>query len=149
MYSTILIATDGSELSNKGLEQGLALAKALGARVTLLNASEPFAPMGVDATGFTITDYALVEEREKSVADAGAAVLREAEREAAVAGVPAKGVYVANKLPADAILDYATQNDIDLIVMASHGRRGIERVLLGSQTNEVLTRSTVPVLVIR
>jgi nucleotide-binding universal stress UspA family protein len=149
MYSHILIATDGSELAGRGLDQGLALGKALGARVTVLTVSEPWTPIGVDATGFGVTEYGLIEEYEKEVDRIGKAILAQAAIAAAAAGVEANMVYVALTHPADAIVDYMDAHDVDLVVMASHGRRGIRRVFLGSQTAEVATRSDVPVLVVR
>jgi len=149
MYSRILITTDGSELSGKGLAEGLALAKALGSEVTVLNVSEPWTPIGVDVTGAAVTEYGLIDEFEKAEEQEGKKILDAAAEKAKAAGVKAKTVYVARKYPADAIIEYVAENGIELVVMASHGRRGIGRVLLGSQTAEVATRSAVPVLVIR
>ena len=149
MYSRILITTDGSELSGKGLDHGIALAKALGSELTILTVSEAWAPIGVDATGFAVTEYAMVDEFEKAAERAAKEILEAAADKAAAGGVTAKTVYIARKYPADAIIDYVAENGIELVVMASHGRRGIGRVLLGSQTAEVATRSKVPVLVIR
>ncbi|HVW93305.1 MAG TPA: universal stress protein [Devosia sp.] len=149
MYSRILIATDGSELAGRGLEQGLALAKALGSEVAVLTVSEPWMPVGVDATGFAITDFSLSDEYRRAAEEVGKEILDKALARASAAGVPCEVAYIARSYPADAILDYAAANGVELIVMASHGRRGLGRVLLGSQTNEVLTRSAVPVLVVR
>jgi len=149
MYSQILIAIDGSELATRGLEQGLALAKALGSQVTILTASEPWTAMGVDAAGLVVTEYSLLDAYEKDAAKAGEVLLRAAAAAADNAGVKAKTVYTALTHPADAIIDLAEKSGAELIVMASHGRRGIQRVVLGSQTAEVVTRSTVPVLVVR
>ena len=75
MYSRILIATDGSELAQKGVAQGVALAKTLGSTVILLTVSEPWTPMGVDAAGLAITEYALADEYEKAAEIAGKAPL--------------------------------------------------------------------------
>ena len=149
MYKNILIATDGSELAAKGLTQGLALAKALGADVTVLTASEAWTPMGVDAAGLAVTEYTLADEYEKAAAVAGQNILDAAETAAKAAGVVIKKLYVSRKYPADAIVETAQSGGHDLIVMASHGRRGLNRLLLGSQANQVLTRSTVPVLVVK
>jgi nucleotide-binding universal stress UspA family protein len=149
MYSHILIAIDGSELAARGLEQGIALAKALGSQVTVLTASEPWTAMGVDAAGLVVTEYSLLDEYEKDAAKASEVLLKSAAQAAGNAGVKATTVYSALTHPADAIIDAAEKTGADLIVMASHGRRGIQRVVLGSQTAEVVTRSTVPVLVVR
>jgi nucleotide-binding universal stress UspA family protein len=149
MYSRILIATDGSELADRGVAHGVGLAKALGARVTILNASEPWVPIGVDATSVAVSEYGLAEEFEKTEAAAGQKILAAAVETAKSAGVEAKPLFVSRKFPADAIIDSAIAENSDLIVLASHGRRGVERLLLGSQASEVLTRSTVPVLIVR
>lgn len=149
MYNHILIAIDGSELAARGLEQGLGLAKALGSTVTVLTASEPWTAMGVDAAGLVVTEYSLLDEYEKDAGKAAEVLLRSAAEAAANAGVEAKTLYSALTHPADAIIGAAEKLGVDLIVMASHGRRGIQRVVLGSQTAEVVTRSTVPVLVVR
>ena len=111
--------------------------------------AQPWTPIGVDATGFGVTEYGLIEEYEKEVDRIGKAILAQAAIAAAAAGVEANMVYVALTHPADAIVDYMDAHDVDLVVMASHGRRGIRRVFLGSQTAEVATRSDVPVLVVR
>lgn len=149
MYSRILIATDGSALAQKGIDQGLALAKALGSSVILLTVSEPWTPMGVDAAGLAVTEYALADEYEKAAEVAGKDILDKAMQNAKAAGVAAEPIYIGRKYPADGIIECAKTNNADLIVMASHGRRGLQRVLLGSQALQVLTHSTVPVLVVR
>ena len=149
MYSRILIATDGSDLANRGLAHGVALAKALGASLTIVTASEPWVPIGVDTTSIAVTEYGLAEEYEKTEANAGQQILASAIEAANTAGVEAKPLFVSRKYPADAILATAEAQNADLIVMASHGRRGVQRLLLGSQASEVLTRSKVPVLVVR
>ena len=149
MYSRILIATDGSELAQKGVAQGVALAKTLGSTVILLTVSEPWTPMGVDAAGLAITEYALADEYEKAAEIAGKDILAKASQTATAAGVPFETVYLGRKYPADGIVECAKSNNAELIVMASHGRRGIQRVILGSQALQVLTHSPVPVLVVR
>lgn len=149
MYERILIATDGSELAGKGLAQGFALAKALGSEVTVITVSEPWTALGADAAGFAVTDFSLADEYERAAEKTGNDILEAARAEASAQGLACKTAYISRQYPADAILDYAAANGVELIVMASHGRRGIRRVILGSQTNEVLTRSPIPVLVIR
>lgn len=147
MYKHILIATDGSELAAKGLEQGLQLAAALDAEVTILNASERWAPMdtGVVWTGSAgVLDEYRIHARNESEALLAAASERATQRD-----VRHQTLYVAESHPADAIVEAATERAVDLIVMASHGRRGLDRLLIGSQTNTVVSRSPVPVLVVR
>ncbi|WP_066091967.1 universal stress protein [Xanthomonas massiliensis] len=148
MYKRILIAVDGSELANKGLQQGLALAKALGSKVDILTVSEPWAMGMYDAMGWSV-GYQATPEYKKEREEAAQAVLKPALDQAKAAGVEADTVHVLDRYAADGIIETVTERGNDLIVMASHGRRGMSRVLLGSQTSEVLTRSTVPVLVIR
>lgn len=142
MYRNILIATDGSELASKGLEHGLQLAKLLSAAVTVITVSEPWMLYGF--TGYT--EFEALEEAAQATANN---ILEAATKSADAAGIPCKTVYVPQHYPADAILDCASANSIDLIVMASHGRRGVQRILLGSQTIQVLTRSPIPVLIVK
>ncbi len=144
MYKHILIATDGSELAAKAVTTGLALAKALGAKVTAVNATEPWTAMvtGEAALAFPIEEY------EKSSAESAAKILSEVSAAAQKQGVACETVHV-NDFPAEAIIETAKGRGCDLIVMSSHGRRGLARVLLGSQATRVLTLSTVPVLICR
>ena len=148
MYKHILIATDGSELADKGLNHGLTLAKALGASVTIVTVTDFWSPLA-------LADEALrgkrnpPDEYEAAMAKAATRVLRAAEKKADAAGVEAGTVHIADKHPAQGIVETASHNGCDLIVMSSHGRRGSKRLMLGSQTVEVVTHTTIPVLVIR
>jgi nucleotide-binding universal stress UspA family protein len=144
MYKHILIATDGSELAGKAVATGLALAKALGAKVTAINATEPWTAMvtGEAALAFPVEEY------EKSSAENAAKILSEVTASAKKQGVACDTVHVMD-FPAEAIIETAKSKGCDLIVMSSHGRRGIARMLLGSQATRVLTLSTVPVLICR
>lgn len=145
MYKHLLIATDGSQLADKGVAQGFALAKALQAEVTLITVSEPWATVvsGEAAMAFSQDRYG-----EAMAANAGS-ILGAAADTAEKDGIPYETRYVSDRFPAEAIVEVANEEGCDLIVMASHGRRGIQRLLLGSQTNEVITHSTIPVLVCR
>ena len=148
MYKHILIATDGSELANKGLEHGLALSRRLDATVTVLTVSEPLSQQVAAAVRMAgiedpVVRYdqqidAMMEERFAQVQERGAAH-----------GVAINLAHEIDNSPADAIVRYAKLNGCDLIVMTSHGRRGMQRALLGSQTAEVLAHTTIPVLVVR
>jgi nucleotide-binding universal stress UspA family protein len=144
MYKHILIATDGSELAGKAVTTGLTLAKTLGAKATAVNATEPWTAMvtGEAALAFPIEEY------EKSAAENAAKILSEVSAAAKKQGVACETVHV-NDFPAEGIIATAKAKSCDLIVMASHGRRGIARVLLGSQAMRVLTLSSVPVLICR
>ena len=145
MYTHFLIAIDGSELANAALEQGVALAKKLAAEVTIVNVTEPWTGlMGGDVmVSFPIDEY----ERETS--KHATELLSNAQNVASAAGLKSETVHVKDSYPADGILETADKHGCDLIVMASHGRRGVSRMLLGSQANSVVTRSTVSVLVCR
>ncbi|GGA51493.1 universal stress protein [Pelagibacterium lentulum] len=144
MYKHILIATDGSELSTKGLDHGLRLAKTVGAKVTIVTVTDVWATSAIAAAGpATIADY------EASIRAAVEEILAQASKFATESGVEFETRHIPNSYAADAIVETAQDNNCDLIVMASHGRRGLRKMLLGSQTTEVLTASTVPVLVVR
>jgi nucleotide-binding universal stress UspA family protein len=147
MYTHILIPTDGSELAQNGVDHGLSLAKALGSRVTIITATEPFpVPTGGAAWGVTSADIASYNDgREKAAEEMMAPIKATAEK----MGIQADTVHVPGARAATAILETAEQLGCNLIVMASHGRRGVKRLLLGSQAAEVVSSSTVPVLVIR
>lgn len=149
MYNHILISTDGSELAQKGVDHGLSLAKALGGKVTVITATEPF-PMQGAATGVgwvaSPADFDRYELGQKQLADDSLAKVKAVSDKMGVAcGI----VHVPDTRPATAIVETADQLGCSLIVMSSHGRRGISRLLLGSQTSEVLATAKVPVLVVR
>ena len=145
MYRNVLIATDGSELAQKALDHGMTMAQAINAKVTVVTVSEPF-------QAFAVQDRIVTDTREQykqQVAACAAEYLAAAKRAASAAGVTCDTVHVESPHPYQGIIDAATQRGCDLIVMASHGRRGIFAVVLGSETVKVLTHSAVPVLVVR
>ena len=133
--------TDGSELSKLALEEGVALAKALDARVTVLTVMTPFHVI----TGNPVM-LADTPERYK---EHMAASIDEGKKIAAAAGVECDLAHVEDEHPYKAIINTAQKRGGDAIQMASHGRRGISAVLLGSETLKVLTHSTIPVIVCR
>lgn len=145
MYPRILIPTDGSELSEKAIEHGLEIARKLGSAVTVLRVVAPPSPIVME--GVVIT-YPMDEVR----AQALAVVQKQFEvlgERAKAAGVKLDCHLVEHDQPWRAICDAAKDGPVDLIVMASHGRRGVSALVLGSETQKVLTHSTVPVLVYR
>jgi nucleotide-binding universal stress UspA family protein len=144
MYKHFLIATDGSELAGRALAEGLDLARALKARVTAVTVTEPWSAMmtGEPALTFPIDDY------EKAAAESARRILASAGSAARDAGVACETVH-ASDFPAEGIIATATDKGCDLIVMASHGRRGLSKLILGSQATRVLALSTVPVLICR
>lgn len=148
MYKHILIATDGSELAAKGLEQGLELAKPLGAKVTVLTVSEPLQTRAAQAAlsaGVRDPAGSYDQAIEASMKERFAAI----EKKATDHGIEVELMHEIDEYPAEAIVRSAKLLGCDLIVMSSHGRRGARRLILGSQTSEVVTSTTIPVLVIR
>ncbi|HRF83581.1 MAG TPA: universal stress protein [Pseudoxanthomonas sp.] len=148
MYERILIATDGSELAGRGLAHGLALAAALKVPVTVVTVTEPWMPAFDDALALS-ADPAMQAEYREGCARSAQRILQDALARATTAGVACETVHVADGHPSEAIVAAVAGHGAGLVVMASHGRRGLGRVLLGSQTQAVLAKSTVPVLVVR
>jgi len=148
MYKHILIATDGSELATKALDHGLALAKSTGARVTVVTVTEMWSAMDI-AHEARQGKPDPVGHFEDIAAAAAKHILDGAARLTSARGVTCNFVHVKDQHPADGIVDAAKENGCDLIVMASHGRRGVSRVLLGSQAYQVLSHCTVPALIVR
>ena len=149
MYKHILICTDGSAVAQKGVDHGLPLAKALGARVTLITTTEPLPlEMTAGVVGWVPTQSTF-DEFDLAQKEFAGKALAAAKKQADDLGVAADVVHVPNTRPAEAILQTAVARGCDLIVMASHGRRGVRKFLLGSQTQEVVTESPVPVHVVR
>jgi nucleotide-binding universal stress UspA family protein len=144
MYRHILIPTDGSELSQKAVEHGIDMGKSTNAKVTVLTVSPPFHALSVEPGTVTYTRA----EYETHCAAVAAKYLKSARDAASAAGVRVDTVHVEHSHPYQAIIDVAAQRGCDLIVMASHGRRGISAVVLGSETVKVLTHSSVPMLVV-
>jgi nucleotide-binding universal stress UspA family protein len=147
MYRHFLIPTDGSALSGHAIAQGIALAKATGARVTGLFVAA--APTPLVFEGVVPVDYMQPNEHAALNARAAARFLGVMEKAARHAGVPFEGVTLTGEYPAEAILETAKRRHCDVIVMASHGRHGLASLLLGSETQKVLTHTKVPVLVCR
>ncbi len=145
MYKNLLIATDGSELAEKGVTHGLALAKALGAKVIVVTVSDPWTAFVTGEVGASFP----IDEYERACEVNASAVLSAVAKRAEASGVACQKRYVKDQFPAEGILETAKDDGADLIVMASHGRSGVQRLLLGSQANKVVTHSTVPVLVCR
>ena len=141
MYTNILLSTDGSDVAKKGVKQGMTLAKALNAKVTVITVTESpmlYLPSKEDLVGW--------EAARKEFAGK---VLDEARAMAEQIGISAELLHVPNAHPATAIIETAKSRGCDLIVMAPHGHRGLRKLWLGSQTSEVLADGSVPVLVVR
>ena len=145
MFKNILVPTDGSDLAGKAVEQAIHLAKEISARITALTVTEPFPTYWLEADQFqsAATEY-------KKCSDANAKkVLGTVSAAAKLAGVECEILRVEHGHIYQAIIDTAAARNCDLIVMASHGRRGVSAVVLGSETVKVLTHSQIPVLVYR
>jgi len=145
MFKHILVATDGSDLAQKAVDQGLALAAALGAKVTAVTVTPPWTSIAPEQAAFALS----IEDYRRCVAENAGEILSRVEAAAGRLGVPCTARHVPDAFPAEGILDTAKDLGCDVIVMASHGRRGLKRVLLGSQASEVTTQSLVPVLICR
>ena len=147
MYNRILVATDGSSLSKKAVSSAIALSALSGAELVVLKVVPRYS-MSYFEGGIPVP-ASEVARVEKQWAGHAQAIVDAVQQEATAKGVKAKAVTVRSDLISDAIISAAKKHRVDLIVMASHGRRGIKRLLLGSETQLVLTHSHIPVLVLR
>ena len=147
MYQRILIATDGSALSNKAVKNGLALAAQCSASVVALKVV-PRYPRSYFEGGMPV-DASDIRRIEKQWIDAAQAEVDAVKEQGLKQDVSVKAVVAKSDLVAEAVIAAAKKHKCDLIVMASHGRKGIKRLLLGSETQHVLTHSHIPVLVLR
>jgi nucleotide-binding universal stress UspA family protein len=147
MYKRILVATDGSKLSKKAVSTAIDLAAICGAELVALKVV-PRYPQSYFEGGIAMqpSEVAAVE---KNWADEGQAVVDAVKKAATGKGVTSKAVTVKSDVVSDALLAAAKKHQCDLIVMASHGRKGIKRLLLGSETQHVLTHATIPVLILK
>jgi nucleotide-binding universal stress UspA family protein len=155
MYAHMLLSTDGSDVARKGLEHGFALAKALNAKVTVITVTEPL-PIAVTeplsnylgsgpAGGWSAEE---ADRFDAACKERAGKVLDEAQAMAEHIGISAELLHIPNAHPASAMIETAKSRGCDLIVMGSHGRRGLRKLFLGSQTSEVLADASVPVLVV-
>lgn len=147
MYKRILVATDGSKLSNMAVEHAINLADITGAEVVALKVV-PRYPQTYFEGGVALA-AAEVARIEKQWNDEAMEAVNAVKAAGQKQEVKVKPVTVKSDLIAEAIIAAAKRNKVDLIVMASHGRKGIKRLLLGSETQQVLTHSHIPVLVLR
>jgi nucleotide-binding universal stress UspA family protein len=147
MFKHILIPTDGSELSIKATKAGVELAKFLGARVTGFFAAP--APTPIVYGDLLPVSYMPPDEHAALIDAASKQHLAVIEEAARAAGVRVDTLSVTSEYPAESIIEAARERGCDLIFMASHGRRGLAAVLLGSETHKVLVHSGIPVLVYR
>ena len=147
MYQRILVATDGSDLSSKAVDSAIELAAKLHATLVALYVV-PHYPVSYFEGGIAVSPNE-VSRTEKKWADDGQRIVDAVQNAAQAKGVTAESVLARSDMVAESILSAAKKHRCELIVMASHGRKGIQRVLLGSETQQVLTHSAIPVLVLR
>jgi nucleotide-binding universal stress UspA family protein len=145
VFKNILIPTDGSDLAAKAVEQGVLFAKEIGAEITAMTVTEPFELVSVSQIQL---EYTPIEYKKHAEAHAEK-VLGVVLDAAKLAGVVCDALHVEHDQIYQAIIEAAEARKCDLIVMASHGRRGVSAVVLGSETVKVLTHSKIPVLVYR
>jgi nucleotide-binding universal stress UspA family protein len=144
MFKRILLPTDGSEITSKATDTAIGLARATEAQIFVISVKEPFPYSAISEMQptppqeFFDAQERIAAKRVQAVVDACGA-----------AGVAVKAHTVEALHPWEAIIDHAARMECDLLVMASHGRRGVSALLLGSETQKVLTHSKVPVLVVR
>jgi nucleotide-binding universal stress UspA family protein len=145
MYNHLLVPTDGSPLSEEAIRQGVEFAAGTGARVSFLTVTEPFHTFSFEVDQLEDTP----DPYRKHMEERATRILTEADKIAEAARVAHDLIHVEDDEPYRAIIRTAEQKGCDLIAMASHGRRGVKAVVLGSETVKVLTHSTIPVLVYR
>lgn len=144
MYKRILVPTDGSDITQRAIGTAVSLAKAFGAEVFTISVKDPYPYSAMSEMQPTLPQEFL--DAQEKVAARNVVAVKDA---CSAAGVACTGHTVESVSVWEAVVDYAKQHGCDLIVMASHGRRGVQALLLGSETNRVLTHSTIPVLVVR
>jgi nucleotide-binding universal stress UspA family protein len=146
MYQRILVATDGSTLSKKAVRSSIGLAAAMGAELVALYVV-PRYPVSYFEGGITVSNDEIARSEQQWI-DRGQAVVDGVRDAAQAEGLKAKAVLARSDLVAESIMATAKKHKCDLVVMASHGRKGIKRILLGSETQQVLTHGNLPVLVL-
>ena len=144
MFTRILVPTDGSDITTKAVETTIGLAKPLGAEIYTICVKEPF-PYGAVAELQPTPPQEFFDAQER-IASRRVQDVRDA---CEVAGVACEAHTIEALHPWEAIIEHAQRTGCDLVVMSSHGRRGVTALLLGSETQKVLTHSKIPVLVVR
>ena len=144
MFTRILVPTDGSEITAKAIDTSIGLAKSLGAQLHTISVKEPF-PYSAISEMQPTPPQEFFDAQERIAAKRVQAVIDQCR----AAGIACEGHTVEALHPWEAIIEHAKRTECDLLVMASHGRRGVSALLLGSETQKVLTHSKVPVLVVR
>lgn len=149
MYSNIVCAIDGSDLSTKAFTHAIALAGKLGAKLTAVTVTEPSVLIAPGAEMMMVDTSSILAELDKAKAESAQNILAEAKKLASAAGLNLVATHLPDMPAAEGIIKSAKDAGADLIVMGSHGRRGLGRLLLGSQAAEVLAHAETPVLIIK
>ena len=144
MYKRILVPTDGSDITQRAISTAVSLAKLTGAEIFTISVKDPYPYSAISEMQPTLPQEFL--DAQERVATKNVTQVRDA---CTAAGIACTAHTVESVSVWEAVVDYAKQKDCDLVVMASHGRRGVQALLLGSETNRVLTHSAVPVLVVK
>lgn len=144
MFKRILVPTDGSDITSKATQTAISLARLSGAELLTIGVKEPF-PYSAISEMQPVPPQEFYDAQERIAAENVNKVVETA----TAAGIKCQGHTVEALHPWEAILDHAKAQGCDLVVMASHGRRGVTALLLGSETQRVLVHSTIPVLVVR
>jgi nucleotide-binding universal stress UspA family protein len=147
MFKHILIPTDGSNVAAKAIDAGVRLAAEMGAKVTGFHAEQP-RPLHLHVKGYA-AEKDLIAELDRRSHQFAERCVAQIEDAAKADGVPFEAVVVKSMRPYEAIIQAALERNCDAIFMASHGHRGLDGLLLGSVTQQVLTHSKIPVLVFR
>jgi len=148
MYKHIMLPVDGSELSQKAAKECIAFAKAIGARISVIHVVSHF-HLAIEEGFSSAVVRNLEKEHEEESKKAAQNILAGVQKLAKAGGVECNALSVIGDSPYEEIIKQAKKQKCDLIMMASHGRRGLEGLLLGSETAKVLTHSQIPVLVVR
>ena len=149
MYSNIVCAIDGSDLSTKAYTHAIALAGKLGARLTVITVTEPSIIIAPGAEMMMVDTSSILADLDNAKSESAKAILADAEKLASAASLTVATRHVTDMPAAEGIIKSARDAGADLIVMGSHGRRGLGRLLLGSQAAEVLAHADIPVLIIK
>ncbi|ODT72145.1 MAG: hypothetical protein ABS75_04940 [Pelagibacterium sp. SCN 63-23] len=149
MYANIVCGVDGSELSTKALKHALALAAKTGGKVIAVTVTEPSVILAPGAEIMMVDTSSIMADLDKAKAESAKTILAEAQAVAKAAGAEISGLHVSDSPAAEGILHAARERKADLVVMGSHGRRGLGRLLLGSQAAEVLAHTELPVLIVK
>ncbi len=147
MFRNILVPTDGSALAGRAVKKAISIARGSGARITVFHVAPPY--RSIIYSDYIPPDFVSPAAFEKHTREKAGKLLDAVCRQAKAAGVKASGSYVASDFAADAIVKAAKKHRCDLIAMASHGRSGLSKLLIGSETQKVLAATKIPVLVLR